>query len=100
MPAKRPAPSATCPEQFNITEEMFVEMAPGASGQAPPRKKKSPSGKTRPPARPHKRVDNATLVSRILEMQKRAKNMQAKLVILEDRLAAHEREAEMREGGV
>lgn len=84
-----------------ITDEMFDEnsltcVGAGASDQPPAKKKKSATGKPRPPARPYKRVDDATLAARIAEMHKRSKTLRAKLVILEDRLGAHEHEATLR----
>lgn len=84
-----------------ITDAMFAEdtvdsVASAVVGEPPAKKKKSASGKPRPPARPYKRVDDATLTARIAEMHKRSKTLRAKLVILEDRLGAHQHEANLR----
>ena len=85
-----------------ITDAMFAEdtlgdcVAAAAVGEPPAKKKKSSSGKARPPARPYKRVEDVTLTARIAEMHKRSKTLRAKLVILEDRLGAHQEEANLR----
>jgi hypothetical protein len=84
-----------------ITDAMFAEdtvdgVASGGVGPPPAKKKKSASGKARPPARPYKRVEDSTLSARIAEMHKRSKTLRAKLVILEDRLGAHQQEATLR----
>ena len=92
-----------CPSDGNIpnTAQMGVtnsgpEHGPvnkPAIGKGKPRRESKP----RPAARPHKRLHDDVLSSRLTDMKKRISVLKSKLVLLEDRCAAHDAESVLRE---
>ena len=61
-----------------------------------PVKKPRSESKPRPAARPFKRLDNALLNQRVLEMNQRINVLKSKLVLMEDRRSEHEKEQALR----
>ena len=57
-------------------------------------------GGTRPPARPHKRLSQEVLVSRIADMAGKKQVLESKLVLMNARLELHRNEMQYRELGV
>ena len=65
--------------------------------EEPPKKKRreTPS-KPRAPARPYRRLEAATLETRMKDLVKKMSVLRSKLVLLEDRFEGHEKENNMR----
>ena len=61
-----------------------------------PVKKPRSESKPRLAARPFKRLDNALLNQRVLEMNQRINVLKSKLVLMEDRRSEHEKEQALR----
>ena len=67
-----------------------------AESKTNPKKRQRTATKERAPARPYRRLPQATLDARVVDMKGRASVMQSKLVLLENRLVQHEREQQHR----
>jgi len=80
--------------QMSRTANMGATSSDPAS-QTPVKKRRE--SKPRPAARPHRRLQDEVLRSRLADMQKRITVLRSKLVLLEDRCAAHDAESVLRE---
>lgn len=78
-----------------INSEEVEEKQETAGG--PIKKKKSGTGRPRPPPRPYKRVADEVLTSRITDMEKKLDALQSKAVLLRQRLDMHVIERQLRE---
>jgi len=81
--------------QMSSTANMGVTNS-GPANPTPAKKARRES-KPRPAARPYKRLQDEVLRSRLADMQKRINVLKSKLVLLEDRCAAHDAESVLRE---
>lgn len=68
-----------------------------ATGKAPRKAPRRATGKTRPAARPYKKLESAILKTRIADCTRKITLLDSRTVILRDRLGAYEREEALRE---
>jgi hypothetical protein len=70
--------------------------SPTGSKLSPKAKKQSKATKPRPIARPHKRLPDEKLVTRIVELTKKLQVLDAKTTLLRDRLEVYQKEKQTR----
>ena len=76
----------------NITNQSSGQSTGKNTRGAPKNKKERSAARSRPAARPHRKLDNVTLQTRIKDLEKKLSVLRSRTVILDDRLDAYKRE--------
>lgn len=102
--AKRGKGGTDTAQQDNATSPGASDCVNTSDGAAGKKKASAPKSrgilkqpKTRPPARPHKRLSQDVLVSRIADMDGKKQVLESKLVLIKARLELHKNEMQFRQ---